>query len=116
LVSAKENGEAQPDEDYVYIDWGAEFYAQHSVHFPEYAGAGVVANIGWLGLQHILQSGGSGYFPLRLVAPHLESGRLHRRRLAPEFRLPAYAVYPDEPGSDAVGPALGAMRQIATGG
>jgi DNA-binding transcriptional LysR family regulator len=114
LVSTKENGDAKPDEDYVYVDWGAEFYAQHSVHFPDYAGAGVVANIGWLGLQHILQSGGSGYFPLRLVAPHLESSQLYRRPLAPEFRLPAYAVYPDEPGSDAVGAALGAMRQIAT--
>ena len=116
LVSTKEKRDAQPDEDYIYIDWGAEFYAQHSVHFPDYAGAGVVANIGWLGLQHILQSGGSGYFPLRLVVPHLKSGRLHRTPLAPEFRLPAYAVYPDEPGSDAVGLALGAMRQIAAGG
>jgi DNA-binding transcriptional LysR family regulator len=116
LVSTKENGDAQPDEDYVYIDWGPEFYAQHSVHFPDYAGAGVVASIGWLGLQHVLQSGGSGYFPLRLVAPQVESGRFYRRPLAPEFRLPAYAVSPDEPGSDAVRLALGAMRQIATAG
>jgi DNA-binding transcriptional LysR family regulator len=115
LVSTRESGGSQPEEGYVYIDWGAEFYAQHSVHFPDYAGAGVVANIGWLGLQHILQSGGSGYFPLRLVAPHLATGRLHRRRLAPEFRLPAYAVYPDEPRSAPIGSALIAMRQIATG-
>jgi DNA-binding transcriptional LysR family regulator len=116
LVSTEAEGGSQPDEGYVYVDWGAEFYAQHSVHFPEYAGAGVVASVGWLGLQHILQGGGgSGYFPLRLVAPHLESGRLHRRPLAPEFRLPAYAVYPDDPASEVVGLALGAMRQIATG-
>ena len=99
LVSTQEAGESQPEEGYVYIDWGAEFYAQHGVHFPAYAGAGVVANIGWLGLQHILQGGGgSGYFPFRLVATHLQSGRLYCRPLAPEFRLPAYAVYPDEPG------------------
>jgi LysR family transcriptional regulator, flagellar master operon regulator len=116
MVSTATNGEARPDQGYVYVDWGPEFYAQHSIHFPDYAGTGVIANIGWLGLQHILQSGGSGYFPLRLVAPHLESGRLHRRPLAPEFRLPAYGVYPDEPGADAVGLALEAMRQIATGG
>ncbi len=116
LVSTEEHGESQPEEGYVYIDWGAEFYAQHSVHFPAYAGAGVVANMGWLGLQHILQGGsGSGYFPLRLVATHLESGRLYRRPLAPEFRLPAYAVYPDEPGADVVSLALGVMRQIAAG-
>jgi LysR family transcriptional regulator, flagellar master operon regulator len=113
MVSTGEAGGSQPGEGYVYIDWGAEFYAQHSVHFPDYVGAGVVANTGWLGLQHILRAGGSGYFPLRVVGPHLETGRLHRRPLAPEFRLPAYAVYPDEPGSDAIALALEGMRQIA---
>jgi len=115
LVSTAAKGGAPPEEGYVYIDWGAEFYAQHSVHFPDYAGAGLIANIGWLGLQHILQRGGSGYFPLRLVTPHLVTGRLHRRPSAPEFRLPAYAVYPDEPASAAVGLALTAMRRIAGG-
>lgn len=99
---------------YVFVDWGPEFYAQHCVHFPDYAGAGVVANIGWLGLQHILKAGGSGYFPLRLVTTHLRDGRLHLHAAAPEFRLPAYAVYPDEPRSDAVALALEAMQRIAT--
>jgi hypothetical protein len=76
----------------------------------------VIANIGWLGLQHILHQGGSGYFPFRLVATHLADGRLHHRVQAPEFRLPAYAVYPDEPRSETVGLALGAIRQIAAAG
>lgn len=116
LVSTEETGEPRPGEGYVFIDWGAEFYVLHSIHFPDYAGAGVVANIGWLGLQHILYDGGSGYFPLRLVAEHCRDGRLHRRSQAPEFRLPAYAVYPDEPRSDAVGSALKTMRRsVATG-
>ena len=115
LVSTEGQGEPRPGEGYVFIDWGAEFYAQHSAHFPDYAGAGVVANNGWLGLQHILREGGSGYFPFRLVATHCRDGRLHRRPQAPEFRLPAYAVYPDEPRSDAVGLALTAMRQSAAG-
>ncbi len=114
LVSTVEKGAPEPAAGYVYIDWGAEFYAQHSVHFPDYAGAGVLANIGWLGLQHVLQSGGSGYFPLRLVAPHLASGSLHRREAAPEFRLPAYAVYPNEP-RPALDLALAALRRIAAG-
>ena len=113
MVSSEENGEARPDQGYVYVDWGPEFYALHSAHFPDYAGAGVIANIGWLGLQHIVKQGGSGYFPFRLVAPYLEDGRLHHKVQAPEFRLPAYAVYPDEPRSEAVGLALGAIRQIA---
>jgi DNA-binding transcriptional LysR family regulator len=116
MVSTEETGAARPDQGYVYVDWGTEFYAQHNVHFPDYAGAGVIANIGWLGLQHILHQGGSGYFPFRLVATHLADGRLHHRVQAPEFRLPAYAVYPDEPRSETVGLALGAIRQIAAAG
>jgi LysR family transcriptional regulator, flagellar master operon regulator len=115
LVSTEQNGEVLPDQGYIYVDWGPEFYAQHSVHFPDYAGAGVIASIGWLGLQHILEQGGSGYFPLRLVAPYMQHGRLHHRVHAPEFRLPAHAVYPDEPRSETVGLALDAMRQIAAG-
>jgi hypothetical protein len=34
---------------------------------------------------------------------------------APEFRLPACAVCPDEPRSQTVGLALGVMRQLAAG-
>jgi DNA-binding transcriptional LysR family regulator len=113
MVSTEQNDAARPDQGYVYIDWGPEFYAQHSVHFPDYAGAGVSANIGWLGLHHILKQGGSGYFPLRLVASYLEDGRLHHKVQAPEFRLPAYAVYPDEPRSETVGLALGTIRETA---
>ncbi len=112
MVSTEAGGPRLPDEGYVYVDWGPEFYAQHSLHFPDYAGAGVSANIGWLGLQHILVHGGSGYFPLRLVATYLADGRLHHRMQAPEFRLPAHAVYPDEPRSAAIALALAAMRRI----
>jgi DNA-binding transcriptional LysR family regulator len=113
MVSTEQNDAARLDQGYVYIDWGPEFYAQHSVHFPDYAGAAVSANIGWLGLRHILKQGGSGYFPLRLVASYLEDGRVHHKVQAPEFRLPAYAVYPDEPRSETVGLALGTIREIA---
>jgi hypothetical protein len=49
------------------------------------------------------------------VAPHLETGRFPSQAAGAEFRLPAYVVYPDEPGADVVGLALGVMRQIAAG-
>src|SRR5690606_5055992 len=48
---------------YVYVDWGPEFYSKHNASFPDFLGPAVTANIGWLGLQHILENGGSGYFP-----------------------------------------------------
>src|SRR5918994_3473746 len=43
MVSTEESGDARPGQGYVYVDWGPEFYAQHSVHFPNYAGADVIA-------------------------------------------------------------------------
>jgi DNA-binding transcriptional LysR family regulator len=97
---------------YVYVDWGPEFRAQHSASFPEFAGPGLATNVGWLGLQQILEIGGAGYFPRRLVAQRLASGRLHEI-VAPAFRLPAYLVYPLERDESAFDPALTIIREIA---
>ena len=44
----------EPQPGYVYVDWGPEFYARHSAIFPNFAGPSLTANIGWLGLQHVL--------------------------------------------------------------
>lgn len=88
---------------YVYIDWGPEFASQHSASFPEFAGARLSANVGWIGLQHILAHGGAGYFPLRLVKDALLAGQLYRRPEAPDFTLPAYVVHQTDPDPDTVG-------------
>jgi hypothetical protein len=65
------------------------------------------ANIGWLGLQHVLENGGSGYFPKRIVLPHLTAKRLTPIGGAPEFSMPAYVVYPLECDRDLFGRARG---------
>jgi DNA-binding transcriptional LysR family regulator len=114
-VSKSPTSEPKPGNDYVYIDWGPEFYAKHSVSFPDFISPGLTANIGWLGLQHILENGGSGYFPIRLVRSHLENGRLHLVRGAPEFRHPAYVVYPTDGESDLIEAAVAIMRRIVAG-
>lgn len=113
LVSTDPAGSAIPGSDYVYIDWGPEFYARHSATYPGYTGASLSVNIGWLGLQHILSNGGSGYFPARLVAPHIARGALHHIRGALEFSLPAYLVTHAEADADSVGAALISLRQYA---
>jgi len=113
LVSTDPAGQPEPGPGYVYIDWGPEFYARHSASFPDFIGPALTANIGWLGLQHILENGGSGYFPVRLVRPYLKDGRLTSLRGAPEFSLPAYVVYPAESDPNLFGTALLAMRDLA---
>jgi DNA-binding transcriptional LysR family regulator len=95
-------------EGYVYVDWGPEFHDQHRETFPHFTGAGLSANVGWLGLQHILSHGGSGYFPARLVGEAIAAGRLHRRMEAPEFALPAYLVY----GADAAAESVGLIARL----
>lgn len=102
-------------DDYVRVDWGPEFQARLNLNHPEYASSGLSVAIGWLGLQHILEHGGSGHFPERLVRSHLEEGTLQRVVGAPSFRLPAYAVYATERDDAVLDPALRTMRTLAAG-
>lgn len=113
LVSTDPDGAPRPGPGYVYIDWGPEFFARHSASFPDFFGSALTANFGWLGLQHVLENGGSGYFPLRLARPHLASGRLTILRGAPEFTLSAYVVYAADADLDVLGPALETIRKAA---
>lgn len=113
MVSTDAAAAEKPSEDYVYVDWGPEFHAKHSMNFPGFGTPALVVGIAWLGLQHILSYGGSGYFPQRLVQAYLETGQLVRVRHAPTFALPAYIVYPTDADPDLLAPALGAMRRLA---
>lgn len=111
FVSSTHSEAATLPEDYVYVDWGPEFAAQHSAAFPEFNGAGLSTNIGRLGLEHIAMFGGSGYFPLRLVKDELMAGRLHREPAFPEFVLPAYLVYLEDVDPDTVGQAVAVIHE-----
>ena len=82
-----------PDPGYVHVDWGPEFSHQFSVHFPDHPPPALYANIGWLGIQHLDASGGSGYFPLRMVREALRNKRLHRVPHGPTFTVPAHMVF-----------------------
>lgn len=101
--------------DYIHVDWGPEFRARHFTRFPEFQGAALSANIGWLGLQYLLEFGGSGYFPLRLVRDYIASARLHEVAGAPTFALNVYAVYPRDRDTDVFDPVLTIVRStVAT--
>jgi DNA-binding transcriptional LysR family regulator len=113
MASTRAKPPSEPQGDYVYVDWGPEFFAQHSLAFPNFTGAALTVNMGWLGLQRILASGGSGYFPLRLLREHELAGRLHLVADAPEFRGPAYLCYPTKTDSDALTLALDTIRRVA---
>lgn len=113
MVSTRANPPREPEADYVYVDWGPEFFAQHSLSFPNFAGAALTVNIGWLGLQRILAHGGTGYFPVRMLREHELAGRLHRVVDAPEFRLTAYLCYSSKADSESLALALDTIRRVA---
>lgn len=119
LVSVRPD-DTGPGEDYLYVEWGPGFYARHSQHYPDLSRPAQVVNIGWLGVQIMLTSGGSCFLPERIVAPMIAQDRLFRVTDSPEFTQPVYMVY----ARDATGPAheqsleglrLLAAEQVASG-
>lgn len=112
LVASPRESEWTGD-DYIHIDWGPEFHAQFSEHYPDVASPAMTVNIGWLALQQALAFGGSGYFPERLVREHLDSGRLQLVPDSPVFKLPAYVVFPRESYHDTLNHALEGLRVLA---
>ncbi len=100
-------------EDYVYVDWGPEFAAQHGLAFPELSNAVLKAGLGPLGREYLLAAGGTGYFRLDVVRNHLVSGQLRRVPGTPEFLYPAYAVYAANADPRNMEPALTGLRHMA---
>ena len=92
LVATRADHNGVSETDYVFIDWGEEFNTSHGIAFPDVAPPALSFSLGAIGLDYVLERGGAGYFPLRLVRPYLESGMLHRVE-APEFARPAYVVF-----------------------
>jgi DNA-binding transcriptional LysR family regulator len=116
LVSTDPKARAPQPQDYVFVDWGREFAAQHSLAFPELSSAPISTSLGPVGLGYVLAAGGSGYFRLNVARPLLETGQLHRVPGAPEFLHPAYAVYADNADATVLKPALLGLRHAADPG
>jgi LysR family transcriptional regulator, flagellar master operon regulator len=116
MVTTSPGGEPPRPADYVYVDWGPEFSAQHSLAFPELSSVGVSSSLGPLGLEYLLAVGGAGYFRQNVAQPYIEQGRLSRVAGAPEFLYPAYAVYAANADMKVLEPALAGLRHAAKGG
>ena len=115
LVSTAQKSVDQLGREYVFVDWGPEFRASHAQSFPDMQTPAVSVGLGALGLQHILAIGGSGYFPMRVVRSYLADGRLFPVPGAPEFRRPAFLVYPgQEEQAEWLRTALQGMRYVAS--
>jgi len=101
-------------EDYVFVDWGNEFRASHGEAFPDMETPAISVGLGSLGLEYILQNGGSGYFPIRVLQPYLDQNKLFRVEDAPQLQRPAFVVYTENARNpEILNLALSGLREIA---
>lgn len=82
---------AQQPQPHIHIDWGEDFLQQFERAFPGHQ-ARLFTSVGPVGLQLLLEQGGTGYFRSQVVAPWLQKGHLRRVEGAPEFSLPVYLL------------------------
>lgn len=102
-----------PDPDYVYVDWGPAFYAQHSASYPDLERPAQMVNIGWLGVQLIRSNGGSCFIPWRMARPLIADGTLFEVPNSPRFAIPTYVVFHGDHDSPVIEQALSALRNLA---
>jgi DNA-binding transcriptional LysR family regulator len=100
--------------DYVYTDWGADFMLHHGLGFPDLA-PDLFIDLGPLALSYILSTGGSGYFRMSVVEPHITAGRLFLVPDAPQFSYPVYAVRSVNADESVVDAALAGLHAVADG-
>jgi LysR family transcriptional regulator, flagellar master operon regulator len=112
LATTDAKGRLEKAGDYVHVDWGPEFALHHGTSLPDLT-PNVSVNLGPLALSYVLQVGGSGYFRMSAVAPHLAAGRLHVVPGAPQFSYPIYSVQSAGADEGLVRPALAGLRAIS---
>src|SRR5262249_53516941 len=99
--------------DYVLVDWGPEFQAEHAAAYPSLTNTSVHLDLGSLGLDFLLANQASGYFPRRLLRAHLSRRRLRIPPRARASSCPVYMVYPQARDEEAYEPILKGLRRAA---
>lgn len=113
LVTSETGRRSRARKNYIFVDWGPEFLADHSLNFPDLSTPSLYMELGSLSLKYLLENKASGYFPKRLVAPHIVGNKLVRVADAPVFHYPAYAVYSSGSDASLTSMALRALRHVA---
>ncbi|SKD06322.1 LysR family transcriptional regulator [Paraburkholderia hospita] len=113
MVTSESDG-AMDAAQYVYVDWGPSFTANHQAAFPELGSPPVSISLGPLALTYLLSVGGSGYFRIGTAQPFLADGRLHLVKGAPEFSWSAYIVYARRQEGHVIDRVRHGLRAVAT--
>ncbi|CUJ84779.1 Hca operon transcriptional activator [Ruegeria denitrificans] len=98
---------------YIFVDWGPEFRADHLLNFPDLVTPGLHLEIGTLGLQYLMSTPASGYFPRRIVEAGIKDGSLRIVNSAPRFAYAAHAVFNREQSDSFPGQAASYLKEVA---
>lgn len=96
LVSTQLRQKTRSDPGYLYVDSGEVFRKSHAASFPDGDIPTVTLGSAVWARDYLLQKGGSGYLPLRLIRQDLQQKILHRVADAPEFDRNIYLVVNDD--------------------
>ncbi len=99
-------------ESYIFVDWGPEFRADHASAFPDVETPALTIGLGAIALSFILEEGGSGYFPIRVVRNLVDAGHVSLVANAPEFGRPAFVAWQDRT-DPILERAVAGLREVA---
>ena len=102
-----------PVEGYIFVDWGTRFRQAHHNAYPNNPTHQITVALAAVGLDHILEQGGSGYFLESEVEKYLASGALIIVDGAEQFNLTTYlAYYAEADDTPAVQTALRGLKKL----
>jgi DNA-binding transcriptional LysR family regulator len=113
IMITSDPGQGMYPDQYIYVDWGPNFAANHQAAFPELNSPPIYMSLGPLALTYLLTVGGAGYFRIGAAKPLLEAGLVHRVSDAPEFSHSAYAVYAAQRDNRTMERAVAGLRIAA---
>ena len=98
--------------DYIHIDWGDDFRRQYQLDNVEAPMPPLSIAVGTLGLDYLIQCGGTGHFPRALAEPLVTSNSARILEEARPYRLPIYAIHPTDADSSVLATAFSGLRAI----
>ncbi len=96
LVTSLPSDDEIFDHDYIFVNWGPEFLSDHVLNFPDLNTPRVSLDLGSLGIEYLLMTPSSGYFPKRIAKPLIKEGKIKLVDWAPKFTYPAYLIFADD--------------------
>jgi len=112
LVSSLPDDKDVFEHDYVFVNWGPEFISDHALNFPDITTPRVSLDLGTLGIEYLLLSPSSGYFPRRIADPLIQNGDIHIVDEAPKFNYPAYLIYAEDIENDLIDVILRGINSL----